>query len=79
MGKESEACFMSDEQPIGYFFNPKVLVIVVITNIILGLLLILMIRFMRHWRLMPDLFGLIMATVIIAEAYWVNHRRWTPE
>lgn len=51
----------------------------VITNIILGVLLCQMIRFMRDWRLMPDLFGLIMAAVITAEAYWLIHRNWLSE
>jgi hypothetical protein len=51
----------------------------VVINIILGVLLSQMIRFMRYWTLMPDLFGLIMAAVITAEAYWLIHRNWCPE
>jgi hypothetical protein len=67
---------MTDEHPVGYFFNPKVLVMMVITGVFLGLILMLMIRLMRHWVFMPILFGLIIATVFTAEAYWVNHRNW---
>jgi ABC-type microcin C transport system permease subunit YejE len=70
---------MIDEPPVGYFFNPKVLVMMVITGIFLGVILMLMIRLMRHWDFMPVLFGLIIATVFTTEAYWVNHRNWFRE
>jgi ABC-type microcin C transport system permease subunit YejE len=67
---------MTEKHPVGYFFYPKVVVIMVITGVFLGVILILMIRLLRYWGFMPVLFGLIISTVFTAGAYWVNNQNW---
>jgi hypothetical protein len=70
---------MSDEHPVGYFFNPKVLVIIFFTSIFLAVIVTVIVKFMARWKYMPVFVVLVAAAGCVAEAFWMNYRNWYKE
>jgi hypothetical protein len=70
---------MSDEKPVGYFFNPKVLAIMFFTCIFLGVIVTIIVKFMARWKYMPILIVLVFAAGVVAEVFWMNYRNWYRE
>ena len=67
---------MSDKHPMGYFFNQKVLAIMLFASIILGLAVSIIVKVMGRWRYMPVVAVLVAATGVLSLAYWINYRNW---
>jgi len=70
---------MSDQHPVGYFFNPKVSAIMFFTSIFLAVIVTIIVKFMARWKYMPVFVVLVVATGIVALAYWKNYRNWYKE
>ena len=67
---------LSDKHPMRDFFNPKVLAIMFFTSIFLGVMVTIIVKVMGRWKYMPVVVFLVLATGIVALAYWVNYRNW---
>ena len=60
---------MNDEPPLRYFFNPKVLAIMLFTSILLGVIITIIVKVMGRWKYMP----VVVMLVASMGGLWLLH------